>query len=222
MTSDPNLTIIPDALVARFNLICDRLNLKGDSFTSRLELLAHHLEQSPPAPDSSTDQVSLDSAAFQSLCSSQHLLATAIANLTSSSIPTPSIPTHSSSINHTSDSSPQATTSKTSSTPTKKKKARSALPLAHVNYIIDTILDYNNQPQRTHQDKWRIGVSMIKSLTSVNQSHIYHVLKQRQAEIDRHHQLHQLNKSHNQKGYAAQHIHDAIHVIPFHQFKLQF
>lgn len=221
MTPDTNSTIIPDPLVARFNLICDRFHLRADSFTSRLELLANHLEQSPPDQESSKDTVSLDSAAFQSLCSSQHLLATAIAHLTSSSIPTPSIPTRSESINHTSASSPQTITSKTTSPPTKKKKDRNALAHAHVNYIIDTILDYNNHPQRTHQDKWRIGVSMIKSLTSVNQSHIYHVLKQRQAEIDRHHQLHQLTKSHNQKGYAAQHIHDAIHVLPFHQFKQQ-
>ena len=222
MTSAPNSTIIPDALVARFNLICERLNLKGDSFTSRLELLANHLEQSPPAPESNQDQVSLDSTAFQELCSSQHLLASAIANLTSFSIPTSHIPTQSASINPTSDSSPPTTTKKTSSTTTRKKKERSALPLAHINYIIDTILDYNNHPQRQHQDKWRIGVSLIKSLTSVNQSHIYHVLKQRQAEIDQHHQLHQLQKSHNQKGYAAQHLHDAIHVLPFHQFKQQW
>ncbi len=229
--NNSNSLLLPDALVERFNLICDRLHLKANSFVSRLELLATHLEQLPSAisAGSTPPHLSLDSTALQQVCASQHLLATALANLTSS--PSLSIPT---SLNHTQLSSPteggtatpkpstSATTPSTKKPQQKPRPDKHALPQAHVHYVIDTILDYNNHPGRTHQDKWRIGVSLLKSLTTVNQNHIYQVLKERQAQIDRHHQLHQLKKSHNQKGYSATHVHDAIQVIPFSQFKQQW
>ena len=230
--SNSTAITIPDALVERFDSICTRLSLTADSFTARLESLATYLEQLPPdtsTPDNHSQNLAVDSTAFQQLCASQHLLATALANLTRTpalSIPTSYIPTPLASTNNTSPPSTTTSNSTTATQTTKKQKQKPQpdkhlLPQAHVNYVIDTILDYNNHPHRSHQDKWRIGVSLIKSLTTVNQNQIYQVLKARQTEIDQHHQLHQLKPSHNQKGHSATHLHDAIQVIPYHQFKQQ-
>ncbi len=211
-------TPIPHTLVKRFEAICDRFQIKTDSILTRLELLADHLEQTPTlASDPQLNSLSTDSHAFEQLCASQHLLATALANLTSTqpgSIPTQTPPSnYTQLINSTQN--PSVASQKT----TTPKPPKNSLALAHVNYVIDTVIAYNNHPQRTHRDKWRIGVSLLKRLTTVNQNLIYQVLKQRHHQIEQHHLSHQLSKTHNHKGHSALHLTDVIHIIPYDQFK---
>ncbi len=208
-------TAIPHNLVERFNHICDRFNLQADSILTRLELLALHLEQTPtPASEPQLNSLSTDSHAFQQLCASQHLLATALANLTSTQ--PGSIHTQISPANYTQLINSTQNLSVEPSTP---KPPKNSLALAHVNYVIDTVIAYNNHPQRTHRNKWRIGVSLLKRLTTVNQNLIYQVLKQRHHQIEQHHLSHQLSKTHNHKGHSALHLTDVIHIIPYDQFK---
>jgi hypothetical protein len=86
---------------------------------------------------------------------------------------------------------------------TQNRKRRGELSRHKVNQYIDAIMAYNDVPERQRSDKWLITIAALKRLTHCGQSVIYDVLSQREADIQFHHQKHQLGIFHNQKGRNA-------------------
>lgn len=79
-----------------------------------------------------------------------------------------------------------------------------------VNHAIDCIMDFNNQPDLPQAEKWYIGIGSLRQLTGTGQTAIYRALSQRQEEIERHHQHHQLGKWHNARGRNAPKIYEVV------------
>lgn len=75
---------------------------------------------------------------------------------------------------------------------------------------IDAIVKFNNDPSRTHNDKWFINVSALRSLTKKGDKLVARVLQARQAEIDEHHSFHNLTSRHNCRGRFSSSIQDVI------------
>ena len=69
-----------------------------------------------------------------------------------------------------------------------------------VKRAIDAIIQFNNQENIAHKDKWHIGVSALRKLTQRGDSVIKRVLEPRTAEIEQHHARHQIGLRHNSKG----------------------
>ena len=69
-----------------------------------------------------------------------------------------------------------------------------------VGRAIDAIIQFNNQENISHKDKWHIGVSALRKLTRRGDSVIKRVLEPRTAEIQQHHAVHQIGLRHNSKG----------------------
>jgi hypothetical protein len=109
-----------------------------------------------------------------------------------------------------SDSSCSSDKSSTNREENKSRKRRGELSRQKVNQYIDAIMAYNDFPDRTHQDKWLITIAALKRLTHCGQSVIYDVLRDRESEIQFHHDQHQLGIFHNQKGRNAQPIESLI------------
>jgi hypothetical protein len=89
-----------------------------------------------------------------------------------------------------------------------QKRGRGRLPSgeadAKVDRAIDAIMTYNDFSNRPQGQMWKIGISALKRLTHSSQAVIQRVLKKRQAEIDAHHQEHDIeayqNLSHGHAG----------------------
>ncbi len=90
------------------------------------------------------------------------------------------------------------------------RKRRSELSRQKVNRYIDAIMAYNDIKDRPHADKWLITIAALKRLTHCGQSVIYDVLNSRAAEIQFHHDQHQLGIYHNQKGKNSTKIESVI------------
>jgi hypothetical protein len=99
-----------------------------------------------------------------------------------------------------------------SSTQREPKQRSSEASEAYVNRAIDTLKDFNNEPNRQEQDKWFIGVSPLKKITKRNQALIERVLQQREADLNQHHAQHQLTPKHNSKGRFAPKIEEVIQL----------
>ncbi|MBD3557326.1 hypothetical protein H6S82_00385 [Planktothrix sp. FACHB-1355] len=73
------------------------------------------------------------------------------------------------------------------------------------------IMEFNQTPGRTHDQKWAINQTSLQQLTGCHRDVIKRVLLLHQSEIDQHNHLHGLGKSHNiSKGRAGLKIHEQI------------
>jgi hypothetical protein len=79
-----------------------------------------------------------------------------------------------------------------------------------VNHAIDAIIQFNNQEDVSHLDKWHIGVSALRKLTERGDSVIQRVLQPRATEIEQHHAQHQIGPRHNSKGKTNPSINEII------------
>lgn len=79
-----------------------------------------------------------------------------------------------------------------------------------VNRAIDAIIEFNNQENLAHKDKWQIGVSALRKLTQRGDSVTKRVLESRATEIEQHHAQHQIGKRHNSKGKTYPSIDELI------------
>ncbi len=93
----------------------------------------------------------------------------------------------------------------------KKKQQRTIEAERDINRAIDTVIEFNNAHGRSHQDKWYIGIGSIRTLTGRGDKVIRRVLQQRK-DVQQHHQLHQLDQSHNLKGRDATPIDEVIQL----------
>jgi Telomere resolvase len=78
--------------------------------------------------------------------------------------------------------------------PRKKRESSEAIQIVH-SYI-DAIMAHNNEPDRVHEEKWWIGIAVLKKL-GCSQPRIIEVLSERADEIKTHHEMHQLGENHN-------------------------
>lgn len=83
-------------------------------------------------------------------------------------------------------------------------------------HLIDTwiqaIMDYNDAPDRRHDEKWAITISLLKSAGG-SQPRIEKTLKER-TDVHEHHQKHQINpEKHNLKHRGKRKITDVISVM---------
>jgi hypothetical protein len=81
---------------------------------------------------------------------------------------------------------------------------------AEVNRAIDAIIDFNNQENLPHNDKWHIGVGALRKLTHRGDTLAKRVLQQRADQIQQHHAQHQIAPRHNSKGKSYPSIHQVI------------
>lgn len=99
------------------------------------------------------------------------------------------------------------------SQPEPKSSSRNDSTETKVNQIIDAIIAYNNEPERTHAQKWAISIPIVKDLGkqvgATYQAAIQRVFTQREHEIAAHHAQHGLGKYHNRgkQGNITQFIH---------------
>ena len=93
----------------------------------------------------------------------------------------------------------------------KKKQQRTIEAERDINQAIDTVMEFNNAQERSHLDKWYIGIGSIRALTGRGDKVIRRVLKQRK-DVEEHHRKHQLDQSHNLKGRNAIPIVEIIQV----------
>ncbi|MBW4532562.1 MAG: telomere resolvase [Pleurocapsa minor HA4230-MV1] len=106
----------------------------------------------------------------------------------------------------------QPTSSKSSkgeSSPRKISK-KSLEAEQEIDRAIDAIIQFNNQEDVSHQDKWHIGVSALRKLTERGDSVIQRVLQPRKTEIEQHHAVHQIGPRHNSKGKTYPSIDEII------------
>ncbi|MDJ0536196.1 MAG: protelomerase family protein [Xenococcaceae cyanobacterium MO_207.B15] len=227
-TFDTVVKSIPESIVHRFHTVCDHLKIPDHSFVQRLDSLLDYLETKDTQDNCSNEIEHKTEDTNQHLSASVHLLATTLANLTQryhASAPEPE-PNYTGSITSNQSTSPRYSqenkNTRTKSQPPKPPKPKiNTNAIAHINYVIDSIINYNNNPHISHKQKWRIGPSILKKLTTADQKWIYQVYQQRFEQISQHHQLHQLPTNHNKKGRGANTVTEDIQVIPYHLFKQQ-
>ena len=96
-----------------------------------------------------------------------------------------------------------------------RRGRRSEETEAKVNGIIDAILSYNSTPGLTHADKWAISFPVVKELGkpigATYQKIIQQVFQSRRAEIEAHHQRHDLGSRHN-RGKDLSQLPQLIHI----------
>ena len=92
----------------------------------------------------------------------------------------------------------------------RKISSKSQLAEEEVNRAIDAIIQFNNQPDLPHKDKWHIGISALRKLTDRGDSVVKRVLESRTDEIQQHHEIHQIGSRHNSKGKDYPSIHEII------------
>ena len=83
-------------------------------------------------------------------------------------------------------------------------------PWQEVNHAIDAIIDFNNQEDLAHNDKWHIGVGALRRLTQRGDTVIQRVIESRATEIQQHHAQHKIGSRHNSKGKDYPSIHEII------------
>ena len=71
-----------------------------------------------------------------------------------------------------------------------------------INGAIDAVMEFNNAPNRPHKQKFRLSVKPIKDLCGRANNSIAAILQDRRAEIERHHQQHELSPYHNKSRKA--------------------
>jgi len=66
-----------------------------------------------------------------------------------------------------------------------------------INNALDAVMDFNDEPERPHKQKFRLAVNPIRELTGRANNSIAKVLNDRAEEIEEHHEYHQLGMVHN-------------------------
>ena len=81
-----------------------------------------------------------------------------------------------------------------------------------INRYIDAIMAYNDTPNRPHDDKWAVSLSILRRLSGYSAPPISAVIEERKSEISAHNNRHQFDLLHNRKGKNALKIEDVIHL----------
>ena len=84
-----------------------------------------------------------------------------------------------------------------SSTATTRKRDSSDTVRKDINHAIDAIMEFNDAPERLHNQKFYIGVGSIKELSSRGDVAIRKILKEREEEIEKHLAKHELDQNQN-------------------------
>ena len=79
-----------------------------------------------------------------------------------------------------------------------------------ISRYIDRIMAYNDAPNRSHDDKWAVSLSILRRLSGYSAPPISAVIKDRQSEIDAHNAKHNFDLLHNRKSKNAPKIEDVI------------
>ena len=86
-----------------------------------------------------------------------------------------------------------------------------------VSHALDAIMDYNDKPERTFEEKWAISYPVMKELLtqvgSSTQTKIKAVFDARGQEIDKHMKKHSLGKRHN-RNHQGERISDVLVLSP--------
>lgn len=70
----------------------------------------------------------------------------------------------------------------------------------------------------SYEEKWHIGISLLKRLSTVSQRIMYEVLDRQFEKIEAHHRQHQLSATHNHKGKDVIGIEELITVMSYEEF----
>ena len=89
-------------------------------------------------------------------------------------------------------------------------QANSSKIRARINRYIDAIMAYNDTPNRPHNDKWAVSLSILRRLSGYSAPPISAVIDARKDEIDAHNQSHQFDLLHNRKGKHSPKIESVI------------
>ena len=81
-----------------------------------------------------------------------------------------------------------------------------------INRYIDAIMAYNDTPNRPHNDKWAVSLSILRRLSGYSAPPISAVIDARKDEIDAHNNRHNFDLLHNRKSKNAPKIEDVIHL----------
>lgn len=81
-----------------------------------------------------------------------------------------------------------------------------------INHYIDAIMAYNDTPNRPHNDKWAVSLSILRRLSGYSAPPISAVIDARKDEIDAHNAKHNFDLLHNRKSKNAPKIEDVIHL----------
>lgn len=85
----------------------------------------------------------------------------------------------------------------------RKVSSRTTEAEAVINHAINLIIEYNEVPGRTHDDKFRVGIGAIRKMTKRGDKVIRRMIESRNDEIKAHHEKHKLGEFHNSKGKEA-------------------
>lgn len=90
------------------------------------------------------------------------------------------------------------------------KRSSSVHTVQIINRAIDAIIAWNNVPGRLHDDKWAITINALKAYSPA-QPRIIQILQDREAEISKHHNKHQIDPAkHNLRHRRKQKINEVI------------
>ena len=106
-----------------------------------------------------------------------------------------------------------------SSHKTRRLSQKGLISRAYIEYLIDEIIKYNNREDVSHEEKWHIGISLLKRLSTVSQRIMYEVLDRQFEKIEAHHRQHQLSATHNHKGKDVIGIEELITVMSYEEFQ---
>jgi hypothetical protein len=81
-----------------------------------------------------------------------------------------------------------------------------------VNRYIDAIMAYNDTPDRSHNDKWAVSLSILRRLSGYSAPPISAVIDARKDEIDAHNARHNFDLLHNRKGKHSPKIESVVHL----------
>jgi Telomere resolvase len=93
----------------------------------------------------------------------------------------------------------------------KPRKYKTGEAEAIANQAIDAIMAHNDQPDQPYDLKWEITINGLKTYTT-NQRVIERIVVERRAEIDAHHQHHQIGTGHNNRHKRKRKIGDVIQL----------
>lgn len=195
----------------------------GAIFRSVEDLQARASNNSSPSDIDLTESASLDSQSINQLSTSIRLLSQALSQRQTSHSDKPILPgkpvdnhRHNPSppittqLKPTKKSQPTSSVVPTQSEDSRKLSKRTIEAEEEVNRGIDAIIDFNNQPDLAHNDKWHIGIAALRKLTERGDSVVKRVLESRATEIQQHHAQHQIAPRHNSKGKTYPSINEII------------
>ena len=264
----PVSSMVSTDIEMRVNQMCARLEIVGETLSTRLRLLLDRLDEheqrlaqqqsereEQALPPQTTTVTDLQLKAIEHLCTSQQLLATALVNLNPQALastnhnldrgqsqllttdtatiakiepPSANNSFSPSELNEpvkvkNSEDIDKSKVEESSSPPPSIRKTRrlsqkGLISRAYIEYLIDEIIKYNNREDVSHEEKWHIGISLLKRLSTVSQRIMYEVLDKQFEKIEEHHRQHQLSATHNHKGKDVIGIEELMTVMSYEEF----